>query len=347
MEKLIELRSDICTLPTQAMRDAMAKAEVGNDGFGEDPTVNELEEKSAELMGKEAALFVSSGTMGNLIANMTHGIEGNEVIMEAGSHVLNNEFGSVSTIAHRIPRSLPGFRGVIPIENIRGLMRSPGSVIETGLIWLENTHNNAGGICMPINYIKDVCALAHGSKIPIHMDGARIFNASAATGFSAREIAEPVDSVMFCLSKGLCAPVGSILAGSKDFIKAARQNRKRLGGQMRQAGILAAAGIVAIEQMIDRLHIDNYNAKMMAKALAEIPSLGVDYVNVETNIILLKLNGKLAGMAKEFAIAVKENGVSVNVRSTSNIRLVANNNVSTEDAKAAVLAIRKTERGFN
>lgn len=347
MDKLIELRSDTCTLPTQAMRDAMAKAEVGNDGFREDKTINELEEKTAALLGKEAALFVSSGTMGNLIANMTHGKEGNEVIMEVGNHALNNEFGGVSTIAHRIPRSTPGIKGAIPIENIRALIRTPGSAVETGLIWLENTHNNAGGTCLSLDYINDVCSLAHSYQIPVHMDGARLFNAVAATGISAKEITASVDSVMFCLSKGLCAPVGSMLVGSNEFINAARHNRKRLGGQMRQAGILAAAGIVAIEQMIDRLQEDNANAKMMAEALASNPSLGVDSSLVETNIVLLNLNGNLKGKAKEFSAAAKKNGVSVNVRSASTIRLVTNHDVSVEDAKNAILAIQKTEKEFN
>lgn len=339
--KMIELRSDTCTLPTQEMREAMARAEVGNDGFGEDTTVNLLEEKSAALLGKEAALFVASGIMGNLIANMSHGCEGNEVIMESSNHALNNEFGGVSTIAHRIPRSMAGVGGILSLDDIRGLMRTPGSAVETGLVWLENTHNNAGGTCLAPQYINDVCALAHSKGVSVHMDGARLFNAVIATGTEVKDLVAPVDSVMFCLSKGLCAPVGSMLVGSKDFIKKARHNRKRLGGQMRQAGIIAAAGIVALDRMIDRLQEDHDNAKLIAGALAGVPELGVDPSVVQTNIVLLELNGRLAGKAKELAAAAKSQGVSVNVRGASTIRLVTNKDVSNEDAKMAALIIEK------
>lgn len=342
--EMIELRSDTCTLPTKEMREAMARAEVGNDGFGEDATVNALEEKAAELLGKEAALFTASGTMGNLLANMTHGHETNEVIFEADNHALTNEFGGVSTIAHRVPRSMRGIRGALMLEDIKSMMRTPGSAVSTGLIWLENTHNNAGGTCLDQQYIRSVCDLAHAGGVPVHMDGARLFNAAAAVGRSAKDIVAPVDSVMFCISKGLCAPVGSILVGSKKFIKQARHNRKRLGGQMRQAGILAAAGIVAIEQMIDRLREDNDNAKMMAEALADMPLLGVSPALVETNIVLLNLNGALTGKAKEFAAALSKEGVNVNVRAASVIRLVTNKDVSREAAQKAVYAIQQVEK---
>ena len=341
---MIELRSDTCTLPTKEMREAMARAEVGNDGFGEDTTVNMLEEKAAELLGKESALFVASGTMGNLLANMTHGREGNEVIFEADNHALTNEFGGVSTIAHRIPRSMRGTRGALALEDIESMMRAPGSAMSTGLIWLENSHNNAGGTCLDQQYIQSVCDLAHASGVPVHMDGARLFNAAAAVGLSAKEIVAPVDSVMFCISKGLCAPAGSILVGSKKFIEQARHNRKRLGGQMRQAGILAAAGIVALEQMVNRLHEDNDNAKMMAQELADISSLGVIPALVETNIVLMNLNSALAGRAKEFAAALKKEGVNVNVRAASVIRLVTSNEVSRESAQKAVRTIKQVEK---
>ena len=344
--EMIELRSDTCTLPTQEMRDAMAKAEVGNDGFSEDPTVNALEEKAAALLGKEASLFVASGTMGNLIANMSHGCEGNEVIMESGNHALNNEFGGVSTIAHRIPRSMAGVDGALSLSNLRSLMRTPGGSVETGLVWLENTHNNAGGICRAPQYITDVCDLAHSKGVPVHMDGARLFNAVIATGVDVKNLVAPVDSVMFCLSKGLCAPVGSMLVGSKDFIEKARHNRKRLGGQMRQAGVIAAAGIVALDRMINRLQDDHDNAKLMSSALSEFPELGVDPNLVQTNIVLLELNGKLAGKSKEFATLLKEQGVSVNVRAASTIRLVTNKDVTTEDAKTAISIIEKTAKEF-
>lgn len=342
--KMIELRSDTCTLPTQAMREAMAKAEVGNDGFSEDVTVRMLEEKAAEIFGKEAALFAASGTMGNLLANMTHGKETNEVIFEADNHALTNEFGGVSTIANRIPRSMRGTRGVLALDDIRSMIRSPGSAVNTGLIWLENTHNNAGGVCLSQTYIQEVCDLAHANGIPVHMDGARIFNAAAATKTGVKDMVAPVDSVMFCISKGLCAPVGSLLVGSKEFIRQARHNRKRLGGQMRQAGIIAAAGIVAFDQMICRLGEDNDNAKMIAEALSEIPPLGVDPTLVETNIVLLELNGKLLGRAKEFAAGLKKKLVNVNVRSESTIRLVTSKEVTTEDAKKVINIIKETEK---
>lgn len=337
--KMIDLRSDTCTLPTQEMRDAMAKAEVGNDGFGEDPSMNLLEEKAAELMGKEAALFAASGTMGNLLANMTHGKECDEVIMEAGSHALNNEFGGVSTIANRIPRSLRGVNGAIPVEEIRSLIRTSGGTVETGLIWLENSHNNAGGVCLNSKYIADVCNLAHSYGVPVHVDGARIFNASAALGISAKELCAPVDSVMFCLSKGLSCPVGSMLVGSKEFIKRARHNRKRLGGQMRQAGVLATAGIVALNHMIDRLREDNENAHFLAASLQAISELGIDMSKVETNIVLFNLEGKLKGKAKEIGFALKKENILVNVRGDSIIRVVTHKDVTKEDAKTAVMKI--------
>lgn len=230
------------------------------------------------------------------------------------------------------------------LEDIKSMMRTPGSAVSTGLIWLENTHNNAGGTCLDQQYIQSVCDLAHAGGVPVHMDGARLFNAAAAVGRSAKDIVAPVDSVMFCISKGLCAPVGSILVGSKKFIKQARHNRKRLGGQMRQVGILAAAGIVAIEQMIDRLREDNDNAKMMAEALADMPLLGVSPALVETNIVLLNLNGALTGKAKEFAAALSKEGVNVNVRAASVIRLVTNKDVSREAAQKAVYAIQQVEK---
>jgi len=326
------------------MRKAMYEAEVGNDGNKEDPTVNKLEEKSASLMGKEAALFISSGTMGNLIANMSYGKECNEVIMESGHHSLNNEFGGVSAIAHRIPRSMQGIKGKLPLEDIKRMMRAPGSDISTGLIWLENTHNNAGGVCLPLQYINDVCDLAHASNIPVHIDGARIFNAAAALKVSAKELCASADSVMFCLSKGLACPIGSMLVGSKEFISRARFNRKRLGGQTRQAGIIAAAGLVALDQMIDRLVEDNMNAHYLAEQLSVIPELGIDLDSTQTNMVFLNLSGKLMNRAKEFAALLKEEDVSVNVRDVSTVRLVTHKDVSNNDIKVVIPLIEKTVR---
>ena len=259
--ELIDLRSDTVTKPTSAMRQAMATAEVGDDVYEEDPTVRRLEALGAEMIGKEAALFVPSGTMGNQIAAMTHLNRGDEVILEAESHIFYYEVGGLALLSGAQARPLPGRRGFMEPEQITHAIREENIHFpRTGLLCLENTHNRAGGAVLTPEQTKAMAEAGRQKGIPVHLDGARIFNAAIALGIDVRELTAPVDSVMFCLSKGLGAPVGSILAGSKCFITHARKNRKVLGGGLRQSGVLAAAGLIALEQMVERLAEDHDHA---------------------------------------------------------------------------------------
>ncbi len=285
---LIDLRSDTVTLPTPAMRAAMAAAEVGDDVYGEDPTVRRLEERAAELLGTEAALFVPSGTMGNQVAIACHTYPGQEVIVEASSHIYNVELGTMARFSGVQPRVLVGDRGVFTAPQVALAIRPDLYYLSpTGLVCLENTHNAAGGRIWPLDGAREVLALAHARGIPVHLDGARIFNAAVALGVPAGELAAGFDSVMFCLSKGLGCPVGSVLCGSRAFIAEGRRVRKALGGGMRQAGILAAAGLYALEHHVDRLAEDHLHARLLAEGLAQVPGLSV--VPPETNIVLFRI----------------------------------------------------------
>ncbi|HTT65363.1 MAG TPA: threonine aldolase family protein, partial [Bryobacteraceae bacterium] len=268
---IIDLRSDTVTKPTPAMRRAMAEAEVGDDVYGEDPTVNRLEQRAAEIMGKEAALFVPSGTMGNTIGVKLHTRHGQEVICEARAHVLDYELAMMAWFSGCVARPIPAETGILSWDQIRREIRPLGPHrAPTGLIEIENTHNMAGGTVYPLERIREIADGAHALGIKVHMDGARIFNAAEALGVSVREIAAPVDTVMFCLSKALGAPVGSMLAGTREGIDRARLYRKRLGGGMRQAGVLAAAGLIALEDHPKLLARDHENARWLAAQLAAI-----------------------------------------------------------------------------
>jgi len=284
---MIDLRSDTVTKPTQAMRDAMAVAEVGDDVYGEDPTVIRLQELAAKMLGKEAGLFVVSGTMGNQVAIMTHTQRGDELITEAESHIFYYEVGDIAALSGVQARQVPGKRVIMDPDDVNHAIRDSSNIHfpRTSLIVLENTHNRGGGKVWPIEYVREIAGIAHERGIAVHMDGARIFNASVASGIAPDVWASYADSVMFCLSKGLCAPVGSMLVGSRDFIDRARKNRKRLGGGLRQAGILAAAGIVALETMVDRLAEDHANAKLLADELARL-GYGSDPAEAETNMAM-------------------------------------------------------------
>jgi threonine aldolase len=287
--EIIDLRSDTVTQPTQEMRDAMAHAEVGDDVYGEDPTINRLQEISAELMGKEAALFVPSGSMGNLAALLTHCQRGDEAILGELSHPYFYEAGSMAALGGIQPRPLRNQPdGTLLLEDIEAAIRDddPHYPI-TRLVAVENTHNRCNGIPLTAEYIQAVGKLVKKYKLTFHIDGARIFNAQVALGVPAKKLAAPADSITFCLSKGLCAPVGSVLCGSKEFIAKALRVRKQLGGGMRQAGILAAAGIVALEKMVDRLAEDHERARKLAAGLAQIPELRVN--PQYTNIVRFKL----------------------------------------------------------
>ena len=286
----VDLRSDTVTRPTPAMRRAMAEAEVGDDVFREDPTVRRLEEMAAARVGKEAALFVPTGTMGNQIAVNVWTRPGQEVILEERSHILNYEMGTMAVFSGVLPRPLRGEDGVLTAQAVRRALRPPVYYLaRTGLIALENTHNMAGGTIFPAEETEAICALARSERIPTHLDGARIFNAAVALGREAAELARACDSVMFCLSKGLGAPVGSVLAGPAAFIEEALRVRKRLGGGMRQAGVLAAAGIVALRENVDRLAEDHANARRLAEAVSGIRGLEVDARKVQTNIVLFSV----------------------------------------------------------
>jgi len=305
----IDLRSDTVTRPTSAMRRAMAEAEVGDDVFREDPTVRRLEEMAASVLAKEAALFVPSGTMGNQIAVNVWTRPGQEVILEERSHIFNYEMGTMAAFSGVLPRPLRGQDGILEAPEVRQAIRPPVYYLtQTGLVTLENTHNMAGGTIYPPSKAEAICGLARERRLPVHLDGARIFNAAAALGRPAAEIARPFDSVMFCLSKGLGAPVGSMLAGPRGFIEEALRVRKRLGGGMRQAGVLAAAGIVALEQGIARLDEDHENARLLARRAARIEGLTIDPARVQTNIVIFEV--RVSGMtAPQLVQRWKEEGV--------------------------------------
>jgi len=335
----IDLRSDTVTHPTPAMREAMYRAEVGDDVFGEDPTVRRLEEMAAERMGKEAALFVASGTMGNLVALLTHCGRGDEVILGDRSHTFVYEQGGMAALGGITPRPIPNQPdGTLRLEDIRAAIRSENvHYPRSRLVCLENTHNLCDGAPLTAEYTAAVARLAHSCGLRVHLDGARIFNAAAALNCDVRDLVREVDSVMFCLSKGLCAPVGSVLCGSADFIYEARRARKVVGGGMRQAGVLAAAGIVALEQMTGRLAEDHARARRLAEGLAQIP--GVQVGPVYTNIFYFWLDG-VPMAPQEFLHRLREQGVLVLGREDGRFRAVTHYWITDEDIEATLRAVR-------
>jgi threonine aldolase len=345
MESLVDLRSDTVTRPTPEMRQAMAQADVGDDVYGEDPTVNRLQELSAQMLGKEKALFVSSGTMGNLVAVLAHCGRGDEVIVGNRSHTFLYEAGGISALGgvHSCQlMNLPD--GTLDLEEVREAIRSDDEHEPvTRLIALENTHNRCGGVALPAEYMQSAGKLAHEYGLSLHLDGARLFNAAAALGVSARELVEPVDSITFCLSKGLCAPVGSILCGTEAFIRKAHRIRKQLGGGMRQAGIIAAAGIVALERMADRLVEDHTRASCLAEGLARLSGLVLDPGTPHTNMIFLSLadDGPHSLTAEEVAERLAAQGVLVGVVAPRRFRLVTHYWIDDQDVERTVAAFKK------
>lgn len=335
-EAKIDLRSDTVTKPTAAMRAAMAQAEVGDDVYGEDPTVNKLEARAAEIFGREGAVFVPTGTMGNQIAIRLHTQHGQEVICESRAHILDWEMAMVSAFSGCLPRTVAGERGVLTWKRIKTAIapktyyRAP-----TGLIALENSHNMAGGTVTPLDVYEEVWSGARDAGLPTHLDGARIFNASVALGVPVAELTAGFTSVMFCLSKGLCAPVGSILVGSRNLIERARSVRKMLGGGMRQVGVLAAAGLIALEEMPGRLHEDHVNARLLAERMAALPQVEIDLATVQTNIVIFSLRG-VTDVAPLLA-KMKEYGLIAGSAATDQIRFVTHNDV---DRAACELAAR-------
>jgi threonine aldolase len=335
----IDLRSDTVTKPTDAMRRAMAAAEVGDDVYGEDPTVNRLEARAAEIFEKEAALFVPTGTMGNQIAVRLHTQHGQEVICERRAHVVDWEMAMASAFSGCQLRQVEGERGVLRWERIAAAIAAPIYYrAQTGLVMLENTHNMAGGTVTPVTVLEEVWAGAAERGLPVHLDGARVFNAAAALELSVATLTRGFATVMFCLSKGLCAPVGSMLVGSRALIERGRSIRKMLGGGMRQAGVLAAAGLIALEEMPARLHEDHANARWMAEQIAGIHDCRIDLDTVETNIVIFRPQGRTAA---EVIAGLKLRGVLCGTAGPEEVRLVTHRDVDRAACEWAVNALRE------
>ena len=336
---MIDLRSDTVTKPTPEMRRAMMEAAVGDDVYGEDPTVNLLEQRAAEIAGKEAALFVPTGTMGNTIAVKLHTRHGEEVICDSRAHVINYELSMMAWFSGCIARPVQTSDGILHWDRIEREIRPLGPHwAPTSLIEIENTHNMAGGTVYPMQVMQEICDNAHDRGLKVHMDGARVFNAAEACGKPVREIVAKADTVMFCLSKALGAPVGSMLAGTAEAIAQARLYRKRLGGGMRQAGVLAAAGLIALEQSPRHLLEDHRNARLMAQGLARIPGIQVDPAKVQTNIVIFDVNG--TGLpAAEVSKRLKARGVLINPVNASLMRLVTHYDVDREGCELALAAL--------
>lgn len=341
---IIDLRSDTVTRPTPAMRAAMASAEVGDDVYGEDPTINRLEARAAEIFNREASIFVPTGTMGNQIAIRLHTEHGQEVICEARSHVLDWEMAMMSAFSGCSPRTISGERGIVPWSQIsRAIAPKIYYRASTGLICLENSHNMAGGTVTPLPIYEEIWQGAADAGLPTHLDGARVFNAATALGLSVAELTRGFDTVNFCLSKGLGAPVGSILVGSRATIDRARIFRKALGGGMRQAGILAAAGLIALEEGPSHLQEDHANARLLAEAIATSDSVEIDLTSVQTNIVLFTLKDN--GDAPSVVQSLKNEGILCSAIGPHAIRLVTHFDVSRDQCKrCASTLVRLLER---
>lgn len=339
--KIVDLRSDTVTKPTPEMREAMYRAEVGDDVYGEDPTVNKLEELSAAKLGFAAGLFVGSGTMGNLVGVLTHIHKGEEVILEEESHIYYYEAGGISALGGAMPRLIKGERGRITPQMVREAHRGPNIHFPVPtLLCIENTHNRGGGSVTRPAQMAATIDCAHELGLKVHIDGARIFNAAAACGCDVKEVVKGADSVQFCLSKGLGAPMGSLLVGSREYIDQARRWRKMIGGGFRQVGVVAAAGLVALESMTDRLAEDHRLAKKLAEGLAEIPYLTVNPDEVETNIVVIHLNEDIITVP-QFLLRLKEHGIKVNGYGGNRVRFVTHFDVQEADIDYTLQCIAK------
>jgi len=338
---VVDLRSDTVTRPTPAMRRAMAEAEVGDDVYLEDPTINHLEKRAAEIFGKEAALFVPTGCMGNLIAIKVWTHHGDEVICEERSHVNLYELASMSAIAGCMPRIARADDGILTWQKIEAVIR-PRIYYDsqTALVCLENTHNMAGGTLYPTKQVNEICANAHAANLKVHLDGARIFNAAVALGESVAQMTRNLDSVMFCLSKGLGAPVGSMIVGPQEFIDKSRIYRKMFGGGMRQAGVLAAAGLIALEESPKRLHEDHANAQFLAREIAKIPGVQIDPASVKTNIVIFDCEP--TGLnAVQLCEALKPHGIWALDTAPYSVRFVTHCDVDRAGCEHAVRVLRE------
>jgi threonine aldolase len=341
LSELIDFRSDTITLPTKKMLDSIRTAKLGDDVFREDPTVNQLEQLAAEKMGKEAALLVSSGTQANLIALMNNSIPGKLVILEAQSHIYWYEVGGISRIAGLFPWPITSEFGAMSPNDIETAIHTEDIHFpEPAMICIENTHNRHGGTIINPDQIKAIKDIASKNDLKLYMDGARIFNAAIALNIDVKKFTKHVDNLMFSLSKGLCCPVGSILVGSSEFIQRARKIRKILGGGMRQAGIIAAPGIIALEEMIDRLEEDHKNARRLAEGLAKIDGINIDLKRVQTNIICYDVSN--IGVSAEFFIRkLKKNGILALSLSKNSIRMVTHRGIIKENIEKTIEIIRK------
>ncbi|MBA2174787.1 low-specificity L-threonine aldolase [Halobacillus locisalis] len=332
---MIDLRSDTVTKPTEAMRQAAFDAPVGDDVYEEDPTVKKLESATAEMLGKEAALFVTSGTQGNQIAVLTHCRPGQEVILESNAHLFVYEGASMSAFAGVQPRTIAGNHGAMDPDDVRAAIRPEDIHFpETGLICLENTHNKAGGKVVPLENMQKIYEVARQHRIPVHLDGARLFNASVASGVSLKRYAEQTDTVQVCLSKGLGAPMGSMIAGSAEFIQRARKWRKRLGGGLRQVGMVAAPGMVALTEMVDRLAEDHIHARTLADGLGRVKGLAIEE-DVETNIILVNVE-QTGHDATSFLSELEKEGIKAVKFGPHTVRFVTHYGVSGTDIRTVI-----------
>ena len=349
MHDIVDLRSDTLTLPTPEMREAMARAEVGDDVWEEDPTVKRFEAMAAERLGKAAGLFVTSGTMGNLVSVVSQAQAGQEVVLDLDSHIFNNEVAGASVVGNVQMRPVKTARGFLTPDQVREALR-PANIHNppTGLVCIENTHNRHGGTCCTPEEISAVAAVAHGAGVPVHLDGARLFNAAVALKRSARDFVRDVDSVTFCVSKGLAAPVGSVICGSREVVARARRVRKMLGGGMRQAGVIAAAGLVALERMVDRLAEDHTNARVLAEGVARLPGLSVDLASVQTNIVIFGVErGAAAASAAATAELVAGSAarkVKIHAIGPTSIRCVTHKDIDAEDIARTLDAFAEITR---
>ena len=345
MHDIVDLRSDTLTLPTPEMREAMARAEVGDDVWEEDPTVKRLEAVAAERTGQAAGLFVASGTMGNLVCVVSHTRAGQEVVLDLDSHIFNYEVAGSAVIGSVQMRPVRTARGFLTPDQVREALRPANIHLpQTGLVCVENTHNRHGGTCCTPEEIAAIAEVAHGAGVPVHLDGARLFNAAVALGRPAADFARHADSVTFCVSKGLGAPVGSVVCGSATFVLRARRVRKMVGGGMRQAGVIAAAGLVALERMVDRLADDPTNARRLAEGIARLPGLRVDLARLQTNIVIVTVERRggptaAAAAASELVAGCAARKVKLHAMGPASIRCVTHKDVDAEDIQRALAAL--------
>ena len=350
IKEFIDLRSDTVTLPTEEMLEAIRNAELGDDVLGEDPTVNRLEQMAAAKLGKEAALLVTSGTQANLVSLMSNTNRGELVILESESHMYWYEVGGISAIAGLLPWPVRSKRGALDPLDVEAAIR-PRNIHfpEPALVCVENTHNRHGGAVVTPDELRLISKAAKGHGLRVYMDGARIFNAAVALKVDVKELAKHVDNLMFCLSKGLSCPVGSVVVGTGEFIEKARKVRKVLGGGMRQAGIIAASGIIALEKMIDRLEEDHVNAKRLAEGIAKVDGIVVDLERVQTNMVVLDISG-LGVSDERFLLRLRENGVLASAIGKNRVRMVTHRGIEKEHVEKAIVAVAivadELRRGF-